>query len=172
MNEGQVLGDESSFINQPAPNVDVKIPEPVIETNKGLLNALDTAKVVAAGLLMTPPATEVSSNSATSFPTNWTSPIKPTSVAEFTPLTPIDFGNKEMLRGTQWENLLSPTYGQVTPMPTQTNPSNMTFDELTRILGGSRESIPTQSLSINDVIAGIQSQYGQTPQGSMGQKPA
>lgn len=101
-------------------------------------------------------------------PSDWTSPIKPTGTAAFTPLAPIDFGNKEMLRGTQWEKLLSPDYGKAPAMPTSTNPSNMTFNELTRILGGSRESIPTQNLSINDVIAGIQSQYGQTPQGSMG----
>jgi hypothetical protein len=101
-------------------------------------------------------------------PSDWTSPIKPTGTAAFTPLAPIDFGNKEMLRGTQWEQLLSPDYGKAPAMPTSTNPSNMTFNELTRILGGSRESIPTQNLSINDVIAGIQSQYGQTPQGSVG----
>jgi hypothetical protein len=101
-------------------------------------------------------------------PSDWTSPIKPTGTAAFTPLAPIDFGNKEMLRGTQWEQLLSPDYGKTPAMPTSTNPSNMTFNELTRILGGSRESIPTQNLTINDVIAGIQSQYGQTPQGSMG----
>jgi hypothetical protein len=101
-------------------------------------------------------------------PSDWTSPIKPTGTAAFTPLAPIDFGNKEMLRGTQWEKLLSPDYGKAPAMPTSTNPSNMTFNELTKILGGSRESIPTQNLSINDVIAGIQSQYGQTPQGSMG----
>jgi hypothetical protein len=101
-------------------------------------------------------------------PSDWTSPIKPTVTAAFTPLTPIDFGNKEMLRGTQWEQLLSPDYGKAPAMPVSTNPSNMTFNELTRILGGSRESIPTQNLTINDVIAGIQSQYGQTPQGSMG----
>ena len=99
-------------------------------------------------------------------PSDWTSPIKPTGTAEFTPLAPIDFGNKEMLRGTQWEQLLSPS--KAPAMPTSTNPSNMTFNELTRILGGSRESIPSQNLTINDVIAGIQSQYGQTPQGSMG----
>jgi hypothetical protein len=105
-------------------------------------------------------------------PSDWKSP-PPTGVAEFTPLAPIDFGNKEMLQGTQWEKLLSPTYGQTPPMPTMpTNPSNMTFDQLTKILGGTRESIPSANLSINDVIAGIQSQYGQTPQGSMGQKPA
>jgi hypothetical protein len=101
-------------------------------------------------------------------PSDWTSPIKPTGTAAFTPLTPIDFGNKEMLRGTQWEQLLDPNYGKAIEMPVSTNPSNMTFNELTRILGSSRESIPTQNLTINDVIAGIQSQYGQTPQGSMG----
>jgi hypothetical protein len=97
-------------------------------------------------------------------PSDWTSPIKPTATAEFTPLAPIDFGNKEMLRGTQWEQLLSPDYGKAPAMPTvPTNPSNMSFNELTKILGGSRESIPTSNLSINDVIAGIQSQYGQKP---------
>jgi hypothetical protein len=101
-------------------------------------------------------------------PSDWTSPIKPTGTAAFTPLAPIDFGNKEMLRGTQWEQLLSPDYGKAPAMPTSTNPSNMTFNELTKILGGSTTSAPSQNLSINDVIAGIQSQYGQTPTGSMG----
>ena len=102
-------------------------------------------------------------------PSDWTSPIKPTGVAEFTPLAPIDFGNKEMLQGTQWEKLLDPNYGQTPAMPSMpTNPSNMNFDQLMGILGGSKTSIPTQSVSINDVIAGIQSQYGQTPTGSMG----
>ena len=101
-------------------------------------------------------------------PSDWTSPIKPTGTAAFTPLTPIDFGNKEMLRGTQWERLLSPDYGKAPAMPTPTNPSNMTFNELTKILGGSTTSAPSQNLSINDVIAGIQSQYGQAPQGSVG----
>jgi hypothetical protein len=96
-------------------------------------------------------------------PSDWTSPIKPTGVAEFTPLAPIDFGNKEMLQGTQWEKLLDPNYGQAPAMPSQTNPSNMNFDRLMGILGNSKTSIPTQSVSINDVIAGIQSQYGQTP---------
>lgn len=102
-------------------------------------------------------------------PTDWTSPIKPTGVAEFTPLAPIDFGNKEMLQGTQWEQLLSPDYGKTPAMPSMpVNPSNMNFDQLMGILGNTRTSMPTQNVSINDVIAGIQSQYGQTPTGSMG----
>jgi hypothetical protein len=103
-------------------------------------------------------------------PADWASP-PPTSVAEFTPLAPIDFGNTQMLQGTQWEKLLSPTYNPAPTMPNpavSTNPSNMSFEELTKILGGSKTSVPTQNLTINDVIAGIQSQYGQTPQGSMG----
>ena len=100
-------------------------------------------------------------------PADWTSP-PPTSTAAFTPLPEIDFGNKEMLRGTQWERLLSPDYGKA-PAPTQyAQPNNMSYDELTRILGGSRTSVPTQNLTINDVISGIQNQYGQAPKGAVG----
>ena len=101
-------------------------------------------------------------------PSDWRSP-PPTTVAQYTPLAPIDFGNAQMLQGTQWEKLLNPTYNQPVPNPAvSTNPSNMSFEELTRILGSTKASVPTQNLTINDVIAGIQSQYGQTPQGSMG----
>ena len=98
-------------------------------------------------------------------PADWKSP-PPTTVAEFTPLAPIDFGNTQMLQGTQWEKLLNPTYNQPVPMANpavSTNPSNMSFEELTRILGSTKASVPTQNLTINDVIAGIQSQYGQAP---------
>jgi hypothetical protein len=73
-----------------------------------------------------------------------------------------------MLRGTQWERLLSPDYGKAPPPIQYTQPSNMSFDELTRILGGSRTSVPTQNLTINDVISGIQNQYGQAPKGAVG----
>jgi hypothetical protein len=136
----------------------------------GVSDAIRAAGVVAtiAGLNEASKPTGGGGFPIVPIPSDWTSPIKPTGTAAFTPLAPIDFGNKEMLRGTQWEQLLSPDYGKAPAMPTSTNPSNMTFNELTRILGGSKESIPTQNLSINDVIAGIQSQYGQTPQGSMG----
>jgi len=103
-------------------------------------------------------------------PADWRSP-PPTTVAEFTPLAPIDFGNTQMLQGTQWEKLLNPTYNQPAPMANpavSTNPSNMSFEELTRILGSTKASVPTQNLTINDVIAGIQSQYGQAPKSAMG----
>jgi len=155
---------------------DIKLPTtppPPANDAKGL-NASDIIR--AAGVAATIAGAGAAAGSGGSggfpivpIPSDWTSPIKPTGVAEFTPLAPIDFGNKEMLRGTQWEKLLSPTYNQPAPNPAvSTNPSNMTFNELTRILGGSTTSAPSQNLTINDVIAGIQSQYGQTPQGSMG----
>jgi hypothetical protein len=48
----------------------------------------------------------------------------------------------------------------------------MGYDQLMGILGTGRDTLPSQALTINDVISGIQNQYGQTPAGSMGQKPA
>ena len=106
-------------------------------------------------------------------PADWTSPIKPkgsTGVAP-TQLPPIDFGNRELLRGTQWEKFLAPNYGQV-PAPVQFNqPTNMSYDRLMSILGTGRDVLPSQALTINDVISGIQNQYGQTTNSAMGQKP-
>ena len=106
-------------------------------------------------------------------PSDWTSPIKPkgsTGVAP-TQLPPIDFGNRELLRGTQWEKFLDPNYGQV-PAPVQFNqPTNMSYDRLMSILGTGKDVLPSQALTINDVISGIQNQYGQTTNSAMGQKP-
>jgi hypothetical protein len=105
-------------------------------------------------------------------PSDWTSPIKPIGSKPFTPLTPIDFGSRELLRGTQWEKFLDPNYGKV-PAPVQFNqPSNMSYDRLMSILGTGRDVMPSQLLTINDVISGIQNQYGQTTNSAMGQKPA
>lgn len=100
-------------------------------------------------------------------PTNWTTPPKPT-VAPFTPLPAINFGNRNMLVGTQWEKFLDPNYGKV-PAPVQySQPSNLSYNDLMGILG-SKQGMPAASnLSINDIISGIQNQYGQTPEGSMG----
>ena len=138
----------------------------------GVSDAIRAAGVIATIAAANPSLTGGSGGGGfpiVPIPADWTSPIKPTVATEATPLAPIDFGNKEMLRGTQWEQLLDPNYGKALAMPTMpTNPSNMDFNQLMSILGNSRTSIPTQNVSINDVIAGIQSQYGQTPQGSMG----
>ena len=104
-------------------------------------------------------------------PSDWTSPIKPKGTTSFTPLAPIDFGSRELLRGTQWEKFLDPNYGQV-PAPVQFNqPTNMSYDRLMSILGTGRDVMPSQALTINDVISGIQNQYGQTTNSAMGQKP-
>lgn len=105
-------------------------------------------------------------------PSTWASPVYNQATGPVMPITPLDFGNKEMLRGTQWEKFLDPNYGQV-PAPVQFNqPTNMGYDQLMNILGTGRDTLPSQALTINDVISGIQNQYGQTPAGSMGQKPA
>jgi hypothetical protein len=106
-------------------------------------------------------------------PADWKSPIYgsgSTSVAS-KQLPPIDFGSRELLRGTQWEKFLDPNYGQV-PAPVQFNqPANMSYDRLMSILGTGKDVLPSQALTINDVISGIQNQYGQTTNSAMGQKP-
>lgn len=149
---------------------DIKLPATPAETpTKSPLTVSDAIRLAGIGATLAGGAKALSSGGGGAYdivpiPSEWTSPIQPTTGGTSTGLTPIDFGSKELLRGTQWERLLSPDYGKAPAMPTiPTNPSNMTFDQLTKILGNSRESIPTQNLSINDVIAGIQSQYGQKP---------
>jgi hypothetical protein len=100
-------------------------------------------------------------------PASFGNPPAP-SVAPYRPLTPIDFGNRNLLRGTQLEKFLSPTYGRV-PAPVQySQPSSLSYNDLMGILG-SRQGMPSRAnLSINDVISGIQNQYGQTPTRTMG----
>jgi len=103
-------------------------------------------------------------------PEDWKSPTYTKDLPSVAPtqLPPIDFGNRNLLIGTQWEKFLDPNYGKV-PAPVQFNqPSNMSYNQLRNILGTSRDVLPSQVLSINDVISGIQNQYGQTPTGSMG----
>jgi hypothetical protein len=104
-------------------------------------------------------------------PTDWKPPTaQPTT--PFQPLAPIDFGTSALLKGTQFERLLDPNYGKV-PTPTQySQPSNLSYDDLMSILGSKQGMPPTSSLSINDVISGIQNQYGQVPVGAVGAKPA
>jgi len=149
--------------------------EPEKEKEKSW-TAAELAELARLGLLATT-VLGASQNDETGFPivpvpSDWTSPIKPTGSTSFTPLTPIDFGSRDLLRGTQWEKFLDPNYGKV-PAPVQFNqPSNMSYDRLMNILGTGRDVMPSQALTINDVISGIQNQYGQTTNSAMGQKPA
>ena len=100
-------------------------------------------------------------------PEGWKTPPA-TGVAPFTPLPPINFGDRNLLIGTQWEKFLDPNYGKV-PEPVQySQPSNMSYNDLMSILG-SKQGMPlASSLSINDIISGIQNQYGQAPTRTMG----
>lgn len=137
------------------------------------LTTSDIIKLIGAG------TTLAAINSATSTPTttpqypiipipeNWATPPK-TGVAPYTPLTPINFGNRNLLIGTQWEKFLDPNYGKV-PEPVQySQPSNLSYNDLMGILG-SKQGMPSpSSLSINDIISGIQNQYGQTPTSTVG----
>ena len=100
-------------------------------------------------------------------PEEWTGQ-PPTIVAPRPKLQPIDFGSRNLLMGTQWEKFLSPTYGQV-PAPVQySQPTNISYNDLMSILGSKQGMPPASSLSINDIISGIQNQYGQTPTRTMG----
>jgi len=85
-----------------------------------------------------------------------------------TTLPPINFGNRNLLVGTQWEKLLDPNYGKI-PEPVQYGqPSDLSYNDLMGILGN-RQGMPSASnLTINDIISGIQNQYGQVPSRTMG----
>ena len=100
-------------------------------------------------------------------PTDWRTPPK-TGVAPFAGLPPINFGNRNLLIGTQWEKFLDPNYGQV-PEPIQySQPSSLSYNDLMGILGNKQGMPSASNLSINDIISGIQNQYGQAPTRTMG----
>ena len=151
-------------------------PTPVTATPTTPTKETDPLKVIqlglaAAGLLGVGSALS-GDNGATQYPIvpipeDWKTPPK-TGVAPFTPLTPIDFGNRNLLMGTQWEKFLDPNYGQV-PKPVQySQPSNMSYNDLMGILGSKQGMPSASSLSINDIISGIQNQYGQANRSAMG----
>ena len=102
-------------------------------------------------------------------PESWTTPVTATrGTTPYPQLPAINFGDRNLLRGTQWEKFLDPNYGKV-PEPIQySQPSSLSYNDLMGILG-SKQGMPSRSnLSINDVISGIQNQYGQTPASTMG----
>jgi len=142
-------------------------------TDSGGVRASDVVNLINAGLVIadandgTVTPTDANQYPIIPIPTDWTSP-PPTGVAPFTSLTPINFGDTNLLIGTQWERLLDPNYGQV-PEPTQySQPSSLSYNDLMAILG-SKQGMPAKSsLTINDIISGIQNQYGQEPTGTMG----
>ena len=99
-------------------------------------------------------------------PTDWTSPQ--TIAQTWNYPRPIDFGNRNLLMGTQWEKFLDPNYGRVPELVKFSQPSNLSYTDLMGILG-SKSGMPSSSgLSINDIVSGIQNQYGQVPSRTMG----
>lgn len=99
-------------------------------------------------------------------PTDWTSPQ--TIAATYNYPRPIDFGNRNLLMGTQWEKFLDPNYGRVPEPTVYSQPSNLSYNDLMSILGNKQGMPSSSNLSINDIISGIQNQYGQVPSRTMG----
>jgi hypothetical protein len=157
------------------PTIPPKPPTPPEVPPKKETTITDVIKTIAP-LVLLPAVASAVTPTKTSFPIvpvppEWTPPpVQPTT--PFQPLTPIDFGDQNLLKGTQWEKFLDPNYGKV-PAPRQySQPSNLSYNDLMGILGSKQGMPPTSSLSINDVISGIQNQYGQVPSSAVGQKPA
>ena len=125
------------------------------------------ATIAAATNVVSPKTTTPTGFDIVPIPADWKTPPKPT-VAPFTALSPIDFGTQNLLKGTQFEEFLNANYGKVPEPVKYSQPSNLSYNDLMSILG-SRQGMPsTSSLSINDIISGIQNQYGQAPTRTMG----
>jgi hypothetical protein len=160
----------------PAPAEEVKPKE---EEKKKSWTAGELAELARLGLLATTIFGAASQdNGPTQYgivpvPEDWKSPVYQKDIlgTGTSTFTPTDYSNRNLLIGTQWEKFLDPNYGKV-PEPIKFNqPSGMSYDQLIGILGNSADTMPSQALTINDVISGIQNQYGQIPTRSMGQKP-
>ena len=94
-------------------------------------------------------------------PSEWRTPTVPSGSA-WPGLTPIDFGTRELLRGTQWERFINQPVAQIPVV--QPQQINMSYADLVSALQGNQGP----RLTINDVISGIQGQYGQVNPGSVG----
>jgi hypothetical protein len=156
------------------PSTPLTVTPVTSQTTTSTVDPLRVAQLglTAAGLLGAGSALSSSGSGSTQYPVvpvpeSWATPPKPT-VAQYTPLAPIDFGNRNLLIGTQWEKFLNPNYGKVPEPIKYSQPSNLSYNDLISILG-SKQGMPTaSSLSINDIISGIQNQYGQTSRSTMG----
>jgi hypothetical protein len=123
--------------------------------------------IAAINKVTTPSTTTTPTYPVVPIPEGWKTPPK-TGVAPFTPLPPINFGDRNLLIGTQWEKFLDPNYGKVPEPIRYSQPSNLSYNDLMGILGSRQGMPPASSLSINDIISGIQNQYGQAPKGAVG----
>ena len=151
----------------------VTTPTGVTKTDNSLTTS-DVIKLLGIGTTIAginaavnPTTTTPTTYPIVEVPTDWRTPPK-TGVAPFTPLPPINFGDRNLLIGTQWEKFLDPNYGQV-PEPIQySQPSSLSYNDLMGILGSKLGMPSASTLSINDIISGIQNQYGQARSSTMG----
>jgi len=138
------IGDPNSFINQPPPQINYTLPEftdlPPVD-NSGKLAAFGVAQTLLPAVI-TAIAADSSAPKEADRPTGFDIvPIPgewrpPEYNQQFTPSAPIDFGSRELLRGTQFD--------RPSIRPTQMN-----------------YGLSGNQVSIADIIAGIQGQYGQ-----------
>lgn len=136
-------------------------------TTSDIIKLVSIVPAIAAVNKAVTPSTSTPTYPVVEVPTEWGNPPA-SKVATYTPLTPIDFGTRNLLKGTQWEKFLDPNYGKV-PAPVQySQPSNLSYNDLMGILGSKQGMPSASSLSINDIISGIQNQYGQAPSSTMG----
>ncbi|UOF80803.1 hypothetical protein [Caudoviricetes sp.] len=92
-------------------------------------------------------------------PSDWKTPTYG-QTGQWPALAPIDFGSRELLRGTQWEKYLNPAQ-PVTPVQA---PAGISYNQLMNTLQGGQGG----NLTLSDIISGIQSQYGQTTPSAVG----
>jgi hypothetical protein len=157
------------------PTTPLTVPKVTAETPKTTVDPLRAAQLALTTVGLLTASNAMSNNSSNPqypivpVPESWKTPVTATiGNTPYPALTPIDFGNSNLLKGTQWEKFLNPNYGKV-PAPVQySQPSNLSYNDLMGILGSKQGMPPASALSINDIISGIQNQYGQTPTGSMG----
>lgn len=125
-----------------------------------VIRAIDTGAKIAA---LTGAGNAIAGDNRTGFdvvpvPSDWRSPTYGQAGARNLP--PINFGTRELLRGTQWEKFLNPVQAPVVPAPQ----TGMTYGDLVDVLQNRQGG----TLTIGDIISGITSQYGQANPSAVG----
>jgi hypothetical protein len=154
------LGDPNSFINQPAPNVDVNIPELTeqqptdINKELALLDAAKALAPLAVTALLDDKGINQPEEQPTGFeivpvPSDWKSPEYNMA---FTPSEATNFGSPEMLAGTQWAN----SGQQPTQMPYSLSDVINTLNYQSVPFVQQQYQMPQQSFSVPDILQQFQ----------------
>lgn len=180
------LGDPNSFINQPAPSGSINLPVSVptttptnIDTKLGLLDVAKIVLPIVGGSLLNNAVNQPSANTQTQqgFPIL---PIPgefgtPTYNQGYRPSAPIDFGSRAMLQGTQFANppqSATPSFYNLSDVINALNFQSVPFTQQQTQMSQFQAPVNTGMdniigeinglpMSLNSIIAGIQSQYGQ-----------